>query len=243
MKMQGTFIFVLLLVVMGCASLPPPKTVSLTEKIRQDGSMGMQLAEKLDPLIKFKSDIEINVFLRKTAAKLSATSEALKDSPVGVFTIVDKDKTWRNFAIPGNRLYISIGLLKKLEFENELAATLALQLAHILKRHAIQNFQAHPNEDIVFFGPSGIFTFHEDDYLLAIETAVSLMYNAGYDPRGMISVWNIYKQNINQSPFTAAALEIMLDKTRESNADFSPLRNPVVRSLSLNNIKTRINNL
>lgn len=248
-----------------CATPPPPRVVTLEEQIRQDHQLGTQLSEAFEGQFKIKKDIDVSVFLRRVAERLAHAEPKLKESPVGVFVVQDRDSKWRNYGLPGNRVYLSAGFLKSVEYENELAAAMALELAHLLSRHALNRLEKAPgvvqlesgsliegilpaqpdrfSASIDYFSPKGIFSFEEGEYLASAEIAVGLLYRAGYDPRGMVSLWNRYLQSPAISPVEKSTLSALLENTRQWIATSAPLRNPVVRSQEFVAIQKRIQKL
>ena len=234
-----------------CATEIPLKKVSTEEQTKIDDSLGQGLAQNFEPKLTIKNDIEVSVYLRRVAKKLTESAVALQRSPVGVITIKDRDRLWRSYALPGNRVYLSIGELKDLQFENEVAAAIALQLGHIVSRHAVKRVEVHQTpadaETSVlgpdYFGPAGIFAFSKKDYLEASEAAVKILYGAGYDPRGLIAVWTKFQDNPKKSPYEKDSIPEILDRTRKAITELSPLRNPVIMTKEFTKIKKRIDRL
>jgi predicted Zn-dependent protease len=238
----------------GCATPPPPETQSTEERERRDQDLGTRLSEEFERKVAQKKDADVTVYLRAVAEKLVLATPELKDAPVGVLLIQDRDGKWRNYGLPGNRIYLSVGLLRRVEFENELAAALALELAHVLHRHAVSRVPQDgpgPRPDGVpstsgspeFFGPAGIFAYSETERLAAVETAVGVLYRAGFDPRGLVSLWQRYQGAAAESPFEAGTVMRLLERTRQVVARLAPLRNPVVRSDEFVGIQKRIRRL
>ena len=120
----------------GCASVTPPAApITPAEQVQRDQAVGAGLANQLESQFKFRQDKEVSVYLRELATKLSDGTPELQPSAVGVLVVTDRGARWRNYCIPGNRIYLSTGLLRHVEFENELAAAIAMEFAHTLKRH------------------------------------------------------------------------------------------------------------
>lgn len=53
--------------------------------------------------------------------------------------MIDNSTTINAFALPGGKIYITTGLLGKLDSEAELAAVLAHEVAHVSRRHYARN--------------------------------------------------------------------------------------------------------
>jgi predicted Zn-dependent protease len=246
----------LLSLVWGCSTPPLPAPIRLEERIRQDNAVGQKLAGEIEPRLRLKNDVEVSVYLRRLAVRIAERSDELKDSPLGVL-FVSAPGQWRNFAIPGNRIYLSVELMRQLEFENEAAAAIAMELGHLISRDLVIRLErlsdtsradsslrgeAISGDDGVpqFFGPGGALNFSADENIRATETGINIMYQAGIDPRGMVRLLSRYMDHIQYSPYDKQMLEKLLETSRQSIASFAPLRNPIVSSDSYEEIKKRI---
>ena len=70
------------------------------------------------------------------------TQPELQGAAVGVFIIQDQDRgRWWNFGLPGVRIYLSAGFLRETEFENQVAAAIAMELAYVLRRDVVQRIE------------------------------------------------------------------------------------------------------
>jgi len=253
-------------VMLAACSRPEVKpTLSPEEQVRHDGQLGVKLAEAFETGLPRIADSEVAVFLRTLCGQLASGSPALRDAPMGVVMIEDRAATWRNYALPGVRIYLSLGLLKAIEFENELAAVIALQLGHVEHRHVMRNIEQRvglePDHPAVlaslFPSPYGerqedsvgtltkdaVFYYSEEQEYEAIERAVELMYRGGYDPRGLAALWDRYRSNPGRSPYPIETLGTLVERTYQSIVRFSPLRNPIVRTERFVAVMKRIKRL
>lgn len=234
------------LLLFGCASSrKTPPQVDPAEQVRQENEVGGELAQSLESQIRLKRDDDVSVYLRNLAQRLAESYPPLKQLPLGVLLVTDRGGRWESFSLPGGRIYLSIGPLKGVEYENEVAGVLAIQLAHLYGRDVLERIKERrapveggiPSEQppessrvIDFFGPAGVFSFSEARRLNAIDEAVGILYQAGYDPRGVISILTLFRANPAKSPHDPGALAKLLDRARAAIALRAPLRNPVVRS-------------
>lgn len=252
-----------------CASAPPPAPpITPAERIQRDQAVGAGLARQLESQLKIKQDKEVLLYLHDLAAKLSEATPELKSAAVGVLVVADRGARWRCYSIPGNRIYLSSGLLRHIEFENELAAVIAMELAHVLKRHVplrieegrvssqasdpadypsieglVPSSRGGAANSVDFFSPTGVFAFPDEYFLEAADGAVDILYRAGFDPRGLVSLWDIYRSEVAHSPFEDDLLRKLTEKTRTVIAQHSPLRNPIVRSQAFLTIQKRMQRL
>lgn len=246
----------------GCATSPEKRQLSVEEQVRVDSDLGRILARKFESQVKLRSDIEVAVYLRDLATTLASKSASLKDSPIGILVIEDPEGKWRDYSVPGLRVYLSVGGIKSTEFENELAAAIALQLGHVQERHLAERvdrlFPPGSRKDATgkeagpegmdswnpdFFTSNGLFDYSIDERLKAVDVAVEILYQAGFDPRGVVSLWTKHLSNPDRSPYSTKDLTRLLERSHRAIASFSPLRNPVVRSKRYVDIMPRIRRL
>jgi beta-barrel assembly-enhancing protease len=250
-----------LTLVTGCASAPPSPEITPIERVRHDQAVGEKLHPLLESKLKIKEDSGVTRYLKSIAVNLASTVPELGSTAVSVRTIQDLNKRWESFSLPGGRIYLSLGLLKTMKFENEIAAALGFELAHIRRRDAIDRLSMQTRgtdpeqsrndlrlidslpERIRFFGESGVFDFSEEVRLQAAEAAVDLLYRAGYDPRGLVSLWQRFEEQPARSPVSRETVARLLEKTRSAIALHAPLRNPVVRSQAFFDMQKRIQRL
>lgn len=229
---------------LACSSKPVQPVLTHEEQLRQDQKMGAEWATGLEEVLKFRQDIEITVYLRKLAVHLASQDSALKDAPVGVFLIEEIRGRWTNFSLPGNRLYLSAGWLKTVEFESELAAGIAVQLGHLRGRHWMNRGSSWvEGTRPVFFGAGGLFEFTDGERLEAAEAAVELLYKSGFDPRGTISLWANLRKYPDTSPVSGALCDQLRERSRHVVTQFTPLRNPIVRSAEFITLRKRFQKL
>lgn len=238
-----------------CATPPSAHVATLAEQIQSDTAIGRRMSEPFEAGLKIRSDMELSVFLRGVAAKMADTLPELKSSPIGVWIVADRDAKWRNYALPGNRVYLSSKLLKGMDYENEVAAAIAFELGHIVKRHAVLRLERQKNgagipgdladepSSVDYFSARGIFTYDQSELKAATEAAIRLMYQAEYDPRGLISLWNRYQSEPQHSPFEPEVLVKLVEWSRQSIALYSPLRNPIIRSEAFMKMQKRFRRL
>ena len=64
------------------------------------------------------------------------------------FGVIDAE-TINAFAMPGGSVLVSHGLVKRLQSESELAAVLAHEIAHVVKKHQLSAIQSSLNSDVL----------------------------------------------------------------------------------------------
>jgi predicted Zn-dependent protease len=128
------------------------------------------------------------------------------------FHVLADDQTINAFALPGGQIFITVGLLKKLKSEDQLAGVLGHEIGHVIHRHSAQQMAksdfynglvgavATATSDGTGIGGGQIaqyvaqiqeMKFGRNDELQSDEFGVRYMINAGYNPNAMIEVMEI----------------------------------------------------
>jgi len=91
------------------------------------------------------------------------------------------------FAVPGGQIFITMGLLKKLKTDDEIAVILGHEMGHIVGRHAKDFLQGnYTNEEIAGYVERLInLSYNNDDELESDDFAVKYMLKAGYKPEAL----------------------------------------------------------
>ncbi|TPE42535.1 M48 family metalloprotease [Pontibacter mangrovi] len=134
------------------------------------------------------------------------------------FHLLADEQTVNAFALPGGQVFITAGLLGRLESEGQLAGVLAHEIGHVVARHSAQQLaKAKLTQGLT--GAAAIATYDPDnpasqsgaavaamigqlvnmnygreDELESDKLAVQLTGAAGYDPRSMIRVMEILEE-------------------------------------------------
>ena len=138
-----------------------------------------------------------------------------------------------------------------LEFENELAADLAIQLSYLKRKDVLNRLnqdldftkgrhidltRMSPDEaqqwvdKVEFLGEDGLFTFSEDEEREALIGAVDILYRAGYDSRGILTLLDRFRENPTHSPYLENKIDRFKQCVRRKIALYTPLLNPIVQT-------------
>ncbi len=129
------------------------------------------------------------------------------------FHLLADDQTINAFALPGGQVFITMGILKNLKSEAELAGVLAHEVGHVVGRHSAEQVSKsqltqtlsgaaavaaydpnNPGSSVAKAAAAAMIAklitlrFSRNDELGADDFAVKFLPNAGYDPRAMIGV-------------------------------------------------------
>jgi predicted Zn-dependent protease len=97
------------------------------------------------------------------------------------------------YALPGGPIFLTRGLLDRLENEAQLAGVIAHQVAHVLARHAAKRFT---RGDTTAAAVAKVLDLQYDEAEEADADTVSvrLLGDAGYDPRALIELMRIAEE-------------------------------------------------
>ena len=133
------------------------------------------------------------------------------------FHLLRDPKTINAFALPGGQIFITAGLLNRMDNEAQLAGVLGHEIGHVINRHAAQQMAKGQLGQIltvaVGVGASddrgggrnaqmvaamvnqmGQLHFSREDESEADHVGLHYMAEAGYDPSAMLDVMNILKE-------------------------------------------------
>ena len=132
------------------------------------------------------------------------------------FHVLADDQTVNAFALPGGQIFITVGLLKRLKTEDQLAGVLGHEVGHVIHRHSAQQMaKSDFYQGLVgavatattdpYSGMGGgqiaqyvaqiqQMKFGRNDELQSDEFGVKYMVQAGYNPNAMIEVMKILEE-------------------------------------------------
>ncbi|MEI7658914.1 MAG: M48 family metallopeptidase [Phycisphaerae bacterium] len=120
----------------GCETNPATgKSQFLITNRDQEIAMGDQASPQLiNEMGGELNDPQVRAYVVEVGRKLAATTEADNPTLPWSFTVVDSDII-NAFALPGGRVFISRGLLRRMTNEAQLAGVLGHEVGHVTARH------------------------------------------------------------------------------------------------------------
>jgi beta-barrel assembly-enhancing protease len=181
----------------------------------QEVAMGMQSAPQMAAEFGGEyGDQNVQQFIKKIGAKL-VKAAGLETSPYRFeFHVLADPQTINAFALPGGQIFITVGLLKKMQVEDQIAGVLGHEIAHVVNRHSAQQMAKQGMwQGIVqgvAVGTSGggmnggqiaqmvsqmvNQKFGREDELESDKYGLHYMKDAGFKPKEMISVMKILEE-------------------------------------------------
>ncbi len=180
---------------------------------RQQVQLGKKAAQQLRSSEKILPATDPRVVtLRRVARRLLSTFSDPKSPWEYSFDVIEK-RDVNAFALPGGATFFYTGLLNKMSTEDELASVLGHELTHVRKEHwahayadsqsrnillTIGLILARANRNVVDFvnlGNEVVFNlrFSRKHETQADEGGLEMMSSAGYNPRGMVDMFQILR--------------------------------------------------
>ncbi len=185
--------------------------------------LGQELHRQLEKEQKIVRDRLLADYVQRLGEQLARVS---KRPDLAYHFFVIEDPTVNAFALPGGYVYIHTGLLATVERESELASVIGHEIGHIVARHGLKNLKraqkyqflvgllnlgieaiggestaARIGQEVSQLLATGILTKHSRDAEREADfLGLHTMYRAGYDPRGMISMFEKLGQIARRQP-------------------------------------------
>jgi len=201
LRSQRLSILLVVALAVGCASSGGlGGGISLDE----EWQLGQQIAAQVAQQMRFVNDPQSLAYVREMGERIHRATP-LANRPFE-FHIVD-DPSVNAFAIPGGHVYVTTGLIGATQKANELAAVMAHETSHIVARHAIKQMQQAQEISVIgsillgqnpgalqqiaaqIIAGGVIARFSRADEKEADDMGLDLMARAGYDPHGMLDMF------------------------------------------------------
>lgn len=252
-------IFILLTIVflsflIGCAVSP---VTGKRELMLFSDSQEIELGKNSDPDIRWEfggmyNDSQLNAYVNSIGQKVASVSQ--RNNIQYHFAVVDTS-VLNAFALPGGYVYITRGLLAKIDNEAQLAAVLGHEIAHINARHSVKNIQSALGFQLMMVVVDGLVSgserydkwrgairltssvafstvslgYSRSDEFQADELGTSYATKAGYDPEGMIQLLELLKSLHDREP---SAVEVFFMSHPKSSDRIVAVNKQISQSLA-----------
>lgn len=154
-------------------------------------------------------DPEVQQYIDLMGNRIVESSDASKTPYQYEFHVLADPNQVNAFAMPGGQIFITAGLLKRLENEDQVAGVLGHEIGHVVARHSAQQMA---KQDLTqgLAGAAGVvggdmnsaqyaqmignmvnMKYGREDELESDELGVRFMVQSGYDPHALIRVMEI----------------------------------------------------
>jgi predicted Zn-dependent protease len=224
--------------------------------LEKEMALGKQLAQEVERQAKIVDDPLISEYVNRVGQNLARNSDAKVPF---TFKVIEADDL-NAFALPGGYIFVNTGLIQMAEEEDEFAGAVAHEVAHVAARHLtrqatkseIANLLTIPlsvllgglpgyavRQGAAIAVPMTFLSFGRRDEAEADYLGVQYMYAAGYDPTGVINIFEKLDALNRRKPGTVSRLFAThpmdtdrIQKTQKEIEEILPARNEYVVSTS-----------
>ena len=194
---------------------PQFRLVSVEQEIEMGRRVDAEVRREM-PVLK---DAEVTAYARSLGRRLAQHTSGPK-YPYSV-SVVDYQEI-NAFALPGGPIWIHRGLMHAASNESQIAGVLAHEVAHIALRHSADQLTkatmanwglgvlgaflgnsagAGAAQLAAGFLTNGVFLkFSRDDEREADEVGLQIMRRAGWNPRGMVELFEVLRREARRDP-------------------------------------------
>lgn len=238
-----TSVFVLCLALgSGCGSTGVNKGDFNLMSLQDEWALGQKLAADIARQLPLSQDPVVVGYVNEVGQRLVRQTE-MAQMP-WTFHVVN-DPAINAFAIPGGHVYVNTGLITAADNVSELAGVMAHEISHGVARHSTeqlskaygleilatlalgQNPAAYQTILAQIIGGGALARFSRDAEEEADKLGVQSMYRAGYNPRGMATMFEELLSREKQSPNSVARFfsthPLTADRIRKVTAEAQKL--------------------
>ena len=194
----------------GCASVRHLLGLGLVP-LETEVELGDKLAAQIESEHRVLRNRLVQRYVRSLAQPLIAEAVRERSGIDYRVTVLDDPDQVNAFALPGGRTYVFTGLMILAEDESELASVLAHELAHVVARHSAEQLATSLGvqtlaEIVLGENPAALLgaaqsvlsggvmlRFSRDDEREADDLGLRYAAAAGYDPHGMVRMFERLK--------------------------------------------------
>jgi len=204
----------------------------------QELALGQNFAEAVDRQFPLLRDPVMKWYVNLRGRQLADRSP--RNNLPYFFRIIDTSEI-NAFAIPGGHIYINLGVLQVAENEVEILGILSHEIGHVVGRHGAKQIirqqwasialtsaiQRYPNYYAYLagnlFGQLGFLKLSRDAEREADELGFQILIQSGYDPHGMITMFEKLKERYKREPNRLEKLFLTHPPTDERIQDLKAL--------------------
>lgn len=265
MHRQGysRLLFIPLLVLLtGCASSGVNRGDVNLVSLEEEWQLGAQLEQDIARQVPLVNDQAALSYINEMGRRIVAQTE-MRNLP-WEFHIID-DPSINAFNIPGGHVYVHTGLIAQAGSAAELAGVMAHEISHGVARHGTERLTQSYGLNIVasvllgqdpaayqqilaqVLGTGAVAKFSRDDEREADDLGVGYMYEASYNPEGMVRMFETLLEERQRRPssieqfFSTHPLsEERIDNVRQEIANLPSRQGLVMNDNGFNSLQQRV---
>lgn len=212
------FVPILLVLFVGCVTTGPGGKKSLVViPTDSEVEIGKEVVKDVESKERVLNDPQVQNYVSNVGRRVANVCDR-KDVKYS-FKVLDSNEI-NAFACPGGFIYIYKGLMKQMDNEAQLAAVLAHEVGHVVARHSMKRLQAVYGYSILMEVALGdklgqtaqqmvnaaagliLLGYGRDNEYEADDYGILYAKKAGYNPKGMIQIFEKFKQMEGRPPST-----------------------------------------
>jgi predicted Zn-dependent protease len=178
----------------GCASMV---------STQQEVELGQQAAAEANAQLPVVRDASVNSYINQLGRSISQRVD-----PRGIqytFRVVNSNEV-NAFSLPGGYVYVNSGLIARASNASELAGVLSHEIGHVVERHSVEQMERAQGANLLAaillgnaspvaqagaqIGGQALFAHYSRDAEREADAdAVRFMVQSGYDPRGLVTMF------------------------------------------------------
>lgn len=229
--------------------------------VEEEWQLGQQLAQDIARQVPLNNDPVVNQYINQMGQRIVATT-SMANLPWN-FHVVNNNEI-NAFAIPGGHVYIHTGLINSASNASEVAGVMAHEIAHVVARHSTEQISRqyglsvlaglvlgqNPGmlqqlaAQIVAGGALARFSRAAEEE--ADTLGLQAMNEAGYNPRGMVTMFQKLMANRRGSPgaverfFSTHPLTEDRIRATERRIQSLPQRQTITDDAGFQQVKARV---
>lgn len=223
-----SWLLVGLIVLMGCASAQqtPQKEKKYGGGFNffsesAEISLGKEFSQEVENELPILNNYTITSYVDRVGQNLADVCK--RPNITYHFKVVDVEDI-NAFALPGGYIYVNRGLIEAVERESELAAVIGHEIGHVVGRHGTKQLSKRLLLAGIVIGTSALISQKSEKWGQIAETAGAMgmflgmmkysrddereadylglhnIYDAGYDPQGMVHLFQIFQEMHKREP-------------------------------------------
>jgi predicted Zn-dependent protease len=209
---------IILVFVVGCVTTGPGGKKSIVIiPTESEVEIGKEVVRDVESKERVLNDPQVQNYVSDVGRRVANVCDR-KDVKYS-FKVLDNNEI-NAFACPGGYIYIYKGLMKQMDNEAQLAAVLAHEVGHIVARHSMKRLQTVYGYSILMEVALGdklsqsaqqmvdaaagliLLGYGRDNEYEADDYGILYAKKAGYNPKGMIQIFEKFKQLEGNPPNT-----------------------------------------
>ncbi len=185
--------------------------------VEEEWQLGQQLSQDVAKQVRFNNDPTVNAYVQQLGQRIVARTPAPFNQLPWQFHVVE-DPALNAFAIPGGHIYVHTGLIASANSASELAGVMAHEISHVTARHTTEQISRQYGLSVLaglvlgqdpgatqqiaaqIVAGGALARFSREAEGEADELGIQAMAQAGYDPRGMASMFRHLMKTGQSSP-------------------------------------------